>query len=255
MCELFGASAATKRNFSRWLVPFRSRGGETADNPDGWGLAHWKDAQPSIEKYPEPGWQSARFLELAHNLNSKLVLAHVRKATHPLTLGLHNTHPFVHACCDREWVFAHNGMVPQIANWPCASSVCHPEGETDSETAFCHVLASIAGDYDTTDHSRWLARLSAVAEAIAATGKFNFLLSDNRFLIAYGHDHLYYLDHDDGQHRYALVSTEPLTDEDWCCFSAGELRVYRDGALFANHVPPRIFQDANKIADLSRVLS
>ena len=133
--------------------------------------------------------------------------------------------------------------------------MCHPEGETDSETAFCHVLASIAGDYDTTDHSRWLARLSAVAEAIAATGKFNFLLSDNRFLIAYGHDHLYYLDHDDGQHRYALVSTEPLTDEDWCCFSAGELRVYRDGALFANHVPPRIFQDANKIADLSRVLS
>ena len=254
MCELFGASAKIERNYSRWLIPFCSRSGETADNPDGWGLAYWKNKQASIEKSPEPGWQSARFIELAHKLNSRLVLAHVRKATHPVIPNLHNTHPFAHACCDREWVFAHNGMVPEISNWPCTTSVCHPDGETDSETAFCHLLANIAGEYDTADHSRWLAHLAEVAQSIAATGKFNFLLSDGRLLIAYGHNHLYYLDQENGGSPYALVSTEPLTDDDWCGFSAGELRVYRDGVLFANHVPLRIPGDADKISNMNREL-
>jgi hypothetical protein len=38
MCELFGASAAKARGLAGWLNPFRTRGGGTADNPDGWGV-------------------------------------------------------------------------------------------------------------------------------------------------------------------------------------------------------------------------
>lgn len=248
MCELFGASASSDRSFSRWLKQFRLRGGKNADNPDGWGVAYWNAGQPCIEKTPEPGWQSPRFLELAEQLHCRLVLAHVRRATNPPTTGLQNTHPFAHACCDREWVFAHNGMVPAIANWACPSSVCHPQGETDSETAFCHLLAGIAGEYGTADQQRWLARLVEVAKAIAATGKFNFLMSDGRLLIAYGHDRLHYLDRGDGQQAHALVSTEPLTGDDWQCFAPGELRVYCDGKLSANHIPPQLPSPAVPVA-------
>jgi len=249
MCELFGASASAAMNFPRWLVPFRLRGGQAADNPDGWGLAYWQDVEARVEKSPEPGWQSSRFLDLAHHLHSSLVLAHVRKATLPRAPGMQNTHPFIHDCCDRKWIFAHNGMVPEIANWGCASPVCHPEGETDSETAFCHLLADIAGNYDAADHPGWLAHLAAAANTIAATGKFNFLLSDGRFLMAYGHDHLYYLQDEDGRQRYALISTEPLTHEDWHAFAPGELRVYFDGMLFARHAP----QQGDEIASQATV--
>ncbi|MBI3096155.1 MAG: class II glutamine amidotransferase, partial [Rhodocyclales bacterium] len=43
MCELFGYSADRGQGLSRWLMPFRERGGGKADNPDGWGVASWHD--------------------------------------------------------------------------------------------------------------------------------------------------------------------------------------------------------------------
>lgn len=231
MCELYGASAATPIPHTRWLLTFRARGGGTADNPDGWGVAHWSGAQAALEKSPEPAHRSARLQQLAQEIASPLVLAHVRKATHPAAPGPLNTHPFAHDCCDREWVFAHNGMVPAIVGQPCAYS-CRPAGETDSEFAFCHLLAGIVDAYDVAALEPWLGRLAQVATRIAALGKFNFLLSDGRVLLAYGHDRLHYAE----RPGLALVATEPLDDGAWRPFVPGELRVYRDGAPLASHV-------------------
>ena len=234
MCELLGGSSHVPRSFSRWLTPFRLRGGNTASNPDGWGVAFWADGHAAIEKSPDPGWANPRFQELAGRGDSSLVIAHVRKARHPPVPGLLNTHPFAHACCGREWVFAHNGLVPVVAG--CASA-CRPGGETDSETAFCQLLAGIAGEYDATDHRRWIERLAEVAASIAASGKFNFLLSDGRVLIAYGHDRLHYIESSSGGEALAVVSTEAITDDDWRAFAPRELRAYRDGILLARHIP------------------
>ncbi len=233
MCELFGASASKAGDYSGWLIPFRARGGGTADNPDGWGIASWKNGRADIEKSPQPAWNSARFLELAASTRSQLILAHVRRARHPPIPGLLNTHPFAHDCCGREWVFAHNGMVPDIVEQPCAYDGCHPAGETDSEFAFCHLLAGIVDAYDNTDVGQWLAQLATRATAIAALGQFNFLLSDGCVLIAHGHDRLHYAERPDG---LVLVATEPLDGGDWRAFAPGELRVYRDGTLLASHV-------------------
>ncbi len=237
MCELFGASSSTPRTFSRWLRPFRLRGGESADNPDGWGVAFWSGGHPHIEKSPEPGWSSTRFLQLSEGLASDLVIAHVRKARHPPVPSLENTHPFVHACCDRDWVFAHNGLVSDSVDQLALNPSCHPVGETDSEHAFCQILAGIAGTYATDDHQPWLNALNRLADAIAARGKFNFLLSDGRILIAYGHDRLHYLEASDGCGRFALVATDPLADGPWQPFADQALRVYKDGVLLACHSP------------------
>jgi glutamine amidotransferase len=246
MCELLGGSSRFPRSFSRWLAPFRQRGGHTANNPDGWGVAFWADGWAAIEKSPEPGWANRRFLALAERADSPLVIAHVRKARHPPVPGLLNTHPFSHACCGREWVFAHNGLVPVV---PGCASACHPGGETDSETAFCRLLAGIAGDYDAIDHGRWISRVAEVAAVIAASGKFNFLLSDGRVLIAYGHDRLHYLDGSPGGEALAVVSTEPITGDDWHAFAPQELRAYRDGILLARHIPGDVadFMQADKV--------
>mgnify|MGYP000082406179 CR=1 FL=1 len=234
MCELLGASSSVARSYSRWLAAFRSRGGQAADNPDGWGVAFWPGGKALIEKSPEPGWNSPRLAALTGRADSTLVIAHVRKARHPPVPGFLNTHPFAHACCGQEWVFAHNGLVPVVAG--CAAA-CHPKGETDSEVAFCRLLAGIAGDYDSLDHGHWIARLAQVASEIASSGKFNFLLSDGHLLVAYGHDRLHYLEKSSGRVLLAMVSTQPITDDDWREFAPGELRVYRDGALLACHVP------------------
>lgn len=237
MCELFGASSSAPRGLARWLTPFRARGGEAADNPDGWGIAYWLDGHPKIEKSPEPGWSSELFLRVSENLVSGLVIAHVRKARIPPVSSLENTHPFVHLCCGRAWVFAHNGLVADVFNHPVGGLSCRPLGATDSEFAFCRILAGIAGSYAHGDPQNWLHALNRLADAIATLGQFNFLLSDGRTLVAYGHDRLHYLESSEGYSRCALVATEPLDDDPWQPFAARELRVYQDGVLLASQAP------------------
>ncbi len=237
MCELFGASAHGATELASWLEPFRRRGGATADNPDGWGVAWWDTGTLRTEKAPEPGASSGRFAQLARRLRTGLLLAHVRKARHPPTPGMRNTHPFVHQCCGREWVFAHNGLVPDVIGTE-RSMHCRPDGETDSEHAFCHLLAELAGCYRAASIDHWMAQLGGVARTIAELGKFNFILSDGAFLIAYGHDRLHYLERPEGEPPLALVATEPLTAESWRAFARDELRVYRDGTLALRWAPP-----------------
>jgi glutamine amidotransferase len=227
MCELFGASAAEPVGLERWLPAFRERGGRTADNPDGWGIAAWREAALRIEKAPEPGATSARLAALARTLAAEVLIAHVRKARHPPVPGMLNTHPFVHACCGREWVFAHNGLVPEVIAHAPEAVVCRPDGETDSEHAFCHLLGAIAACYEGGSDCDWMGRLGRQAGTIAALGKFNFLLSDGAVLVAYGHDRLHHCE----RGGLALVATEPLTPETWVPFARGELRVYKAGEL------------------------
>jgi len=233
MCELFGCSGDREQSLSPWLTPFRARGGGNADNPDGWGVASWHDGTVSLTKSSEPGFSSAGFARVAGALRTRLAIAHVRKARHPPVPGMLNTHPFIHACCNRDWVFAHNGMVPEVIEWQTTGPLCLPDGETDSEYAFCHLLTDIAEAYDNPLQPAWLDRLARLSEKISALGKFNFLLSDGRELIAYGHDRLHQLKIDDESGCRIIVATEPLTDGMWLPFAAGELRVYRDGKLIA----------------------
>lgn len=250
MCELFGASSSAPRTLSRWLRPFRLRGGESADNPDGWGVAFWSGAYPEIEKSPDPGWSSTHFLQLSESLDSGLVIAHVRKARHPPVPSVENTHPFVHTCCGREWVFAHNGLVSDVV-LSAPNPSYHPLGETDSEHAFCQILAGIAGTYATDNHQPWLNALNRLADAIATQGKFNFLLSDGRILMAYGHDRLHYLESSDGRGRFALVATEPLAGDPWQPFADQELRVYKDGVLLVRYSPQGFAQASSELANKS----
>lgn len=74
-------------------------------------------------------------------------------------------------------------------------------------------------------------RLAQRSAAIASLGRFNFLLSDGEFLIAYGHDRLHYLESPAGADGLVLVTTEPVTAELWQPFARGELRAYKNGTL------------------------
>jgi glutamine amidotransferase len=250
MCELFGASAIRPGRLTRWLKPFRARGGGAADNPDGWGIATWEVGAARIEKAAEPGAASERFAEIAARLAASLVIAHVRKARHPPVPGMDNTHPFAHTCCGRDSVFAHNGLVPEVIAAHPGNGLCRPRGETDSEHAFCHLLAEIAGCYRAAWQTGWATHLAGVAGAIAARGKFNFLLSDGDLLVAYGHDRLHHLE----RPGRALIATEPLTSERWAPFAPRELRVYRAGALALRAASPVALSDGPSARSASRAL-
>jgi len=239
MCELFGLSSTHALAASNLpLAEFRLRGGASANNPDGWGMAWRQGSELQLSKEPLPGHSSARFAELIHTLQSGLILAHIRRATSPPVNTPGNTHPFIHACCDRPWVFAHNGNVPEVMAAEAAecNAICRPDGQTDSEFAFCHLLRHLTGHYHTpsTDDD-WLSILVAVSGQIATHGKFNFLLSDGKLLIAYGHDRLHYLHQivtTDEANSIVMVATEPLGEPSrWTAFAPGELRIYQDGML------------------------
>jgi len=239
MCELFGLSADHLLNGDELpLAEFRRRGGALADNPDGWGLAWREGGEFHLEKEPLPASASTRFAALIETLRSDLVVGHVRKARFPPVNTLANTHPFLRPCCGRGWVFAHNGLVPDIVALEAANGgrVCLPEGETDSELAFCHLLSHATRHFRDAG-AGWPAALAAVSELIARHGMFNFLLSDGEHLIAYGHDRLHYLETE----GVALVATEPLGgDSGWTAFAPGELRIWRAGARVgrvATHPP------------------
>lgn len=239
MCELFGLSSSQPADLTASLGLFAQRGGGSADNPDGWGLAYLKDGEFQLEKEPTAAAHSKRFASLYSRVRSDLVLAHVRKAKNPPVNTLANTHPFLCACCGREWAFAHNGTVPDIMGNDATrlQGRCHPEGDTDSEYACYYLLEKIAPLFRAEvepGSSAWLEELAAVSEFIASYGQFNFLMSDGRYLIAYGHDRLHSLERHCGDLRASLIATEPLTEnEAWRAFEPGELQVYHRGERIA----------------------
>lgn len=237
MCELFGMSSDRAISARSPLSLFQMRGGETADNADGWGLAYLEGDAFAIHKAPEAAARSASFTRLAQQIHSRLIIAHVRKANPPTAHTLENTHPFMRACCGRHWVFAHNGQVPEVIapQGCCHPRHSHPGGETDSEHAFIYLLEEIAGTFPSTPPATvdaWFETLATRSAAIAAYGQFNFLMSEGEHLIAYGHDRLHSQQRIEGGVQSVLIASAPLTgDESWEAFAPNELRVYRGGQL------------------------
>ena len=248
MCELYGMSSSAPLGMESALMRFRQRGGAEADNPDGWGLAYWEDANWQLHKAPEAAAKSTRFASLVRNICSTLVVAHVRKANPPSAHSEVNTHPFARECCGRRWVFAHNGKVPELVQ---ANGCCHPQGtqplgETDSEHAFYFLLEEIAkvlSSSEEGDDSPWIAKLATLSETIAAYGKFNFLMSDGVYLVAYNHDRLHVLEGQNNTNPWVKIASEPLSAKPWQALRTGELRVYRKGVLtqsVATQPPPAV---------------
>ena len=237
MCELFGMSSERPISASTPLSLFRKRGGETADNPDGWGLAYLEGDAFALHKAPEAAARSALFATLSEQIHSRLIIAHVRKANPPTAHTPSNTHPFMRTCCGRGWVFAHNGTVPEVvaAQGCCHPRHSHPEGETDSEHAFFYLLEEIASTFHSAPPAMmdaWFDTLAMRSAAIAEYGQFNFLMSDGEHLIAYGHDRLHSQQRMEGDVRSVVIASAPLADDEpWEAFAPGELRVYRGGQL------------------------
>jgi glutamine amidotransferase len=140
MCRLFGFRSVIPSQVHRSLIAAdNALGRQSADHPDGWGVAYYVDGAPHVTRSPSHALSDALFHRVSGVVSSETVLAHVRKATQGPQTVL-NCHPFQYG----RWVFAHNGDVPRFhEEWrrPLMNEVA-PRlrrfilGETDSEVLF-----------------------------------------------------------------------------------------------------------------------
>lgn len=255
MCELFALSSNKVVGVRFTWRGFLKRGRK---HRDGWGVAFYRDGTAIVikEPLPAPNSNMAKILRDTNYVQSNIVISHVRRGTKGGKTYA-NTHPFRRELYGKEWVFAHNGDVSQIAELEDFKLKYYsPIGQTDSEYAFCYIMDRLRELGKERLSNPYIVRdaLERIAERIQRYGRFNFLLSDGKHIYAYmsRKDELHYLfrypphtrvvglrDEDfevdlremkSPDEKAILVATQPLTKgEKWHKFPLGRVLVFRNG--------------------------
>lgn len=251
MCELLGMSANVPTDICFSFSGLMRRGGDTGPHRDGWGLTFYEGKGCRTFKDPEPSYQSkiAKLLE-QYPIKSCAVIGHIRQANRG-AVKLENTHPFVRELWGRNWTFAHNGQLTDYKDLETGDFT--PIGTTDSELAFCYILAQVKARFPKPPKNpmtlgRFLAKH---ADVLRAKGVYNMLLTDGRHLFAYCTSKLHWITRrapfgkallidNDWEIDFAkettpsdvvtVVATQPLTkNETWHKMGTGEWLMFKDG--------------------------
>lgn len=248
------------------LEELARHGGSNGPHRDGWGLAYYVDGDVRLMKEPAPMGDSAcvRFVQ-DHPFRTTIAISHIRRATQGATL-LRNCQPFVRELGGAMHVFAHNGNLDVKSSSERLRLGAHrPIGETDSEHAFCALLARL--DELWRDGARpslddRLAVVKSFAADLRPLGPANFLYADSDVVFAHGHARMHGAEgirppglhvlcrscahepdeHDFGgvaieeapghEQRVVLFASVPLTAESgWRPLDVGEIVVARAGVV------------------------
>ena len=189
-------------------------------NADGFGIGWYADGDPVPARYRRavPMWGDPSLPDLARVIRSAAVLAAVRSATAGMALGEAGVAPFASG----RWLFSHNGVldgwpasaerlsVPASAEQPFVQkkrlSLFSLEAMVDSAFLWALVLGRLeAGD----PAEAALAQTIVAVEAAGGTGRFNFLMTDGRSVVATAAgDTLWYRQADGA----VIVASEPGDD-------------------------------------------
>jgi predicted glutamine amidotransferase len=234
-------------------------------NRDGWGFAFYEggDAQIYREAGPAASSEWMHFLRNHQHL-SQCIISHIRKATIG-EIALRNTQPFSRVLAGFRHVFCHNGILADIHHKIEATHLS-PIGETDSEYAFCFLLAQMESLWSSGRPELALRAelIRSVFDRFAELGPANFLYSDGEYLYAYANRRLqssggceppgmYYLyrdcDHDRGVQplvglelngierntgqKVVLFASVPLSNERWLPLQENQLIVAINGCIVA----------------------
>lgn len=222
MCELLGIAFNEPVTASISFRGFRHRGNK---NPDGWGLAWFKNRQAEIRKEPAPAHESslAAALQMDRQISSHIFVGHVRFANRGRRC-LENTHPFCQSIHGLPVVFAHNGTLNALPRPSCFT----PKGETDSEQAFCVLFSRMEeNEIPFTDYP-WI---EDQLRELNRYGTMNLLFSNGDSLFAYRDTN--------GYNGLCLTSRKApflqvqLKDEDWVVHLSEEKKPSEQGCVIA----------------------
>lgn len=256
MCELMSICSNMEINPEFSFKELKIRGGEKKGHKDGWGIGFYKNNKAEIIKDSSPAYNNPKAKEIEEGkikLNSKIFISHIRYSTSG-NPSYENTHPFTRKLFDKEWIFAHNGT---LGNFGMKNGIFNeklvnfkPEGQTDSEYAFCFLLDRIKEKCNENSTLEGLIKIiEDTANYIKSYGRFNFLLSDSVYLYCFGYDSLYFVKRKSGNfpvtlkdsdysvnvsdmkkdgEKAIIVATKPLTkEENWKKING--LIVFKDG--------------------------
>jgi predicted glutamine amidotransferase len=255
VCELLGMECNVPTDIVFSFSGLALRGGAKGPHSDGWGLALYDGNAVRTFLEPTACAHSPLATYVRQNpIKTLLAIAHVRQKTRG-QVSLANTHPFVRELWGRTITFAHNGTIKNVRKLPLGRF--RPIGNTDSEYAFCTMLARLETLFPRYPRQRkelWRA-VADLGGELGSSGTFNFLLGDGEHLFARCATKLCYiirkapfdkatLADDDltvdfaevttPNDRVAIVATAPLTrNETWTVGTPGQLWVFRGGELRA----------------------
>jgi transglutaminase-like putative cysteine protease/predicted glutamine amidotransferase len=239
------------------------------NRPDGWGFGWYPrdGVGASVLKDPHVEYDMtvAAAVQRWDRFRSSIFMCH--SGTHR-GRSFTDTHPFVRSHAGRDWIFAHNGELGRNLDvtLPLDEGLgFEPVGQTDTEHAFCWLMGQVraAGARSLSDLSwhtvrEWLQKLNEL-------GTLNIVWSDGLHVIAYhdqrGFNALHHLrrlppptstklESDlleldvsssvDENRTFTVISTRPLSGEDWVQFAPGEMRVISRGQLIdtGETIPP-----------------
>lgn len=260
MCELFGMSSRLPATVNLSMEEFARHGGLTGPHTDGWGIAFFEGAAIRLLKEPEPAANSPWIAFVREQgIKSSLVISHIRRATRG-PRALKNTQPYCREMGGRMHVFAHNGFLDGVDDLELGTF--RPVGDTDTELAFCHLLARLQPLWVDSGHPPGpmdvLPIVTDVARRLAIMGPANFLYSDGQTLFAHS-DRRRGLDGtiappglhvltrecpargdllqgsgisiDAGKQSVVLVASRPLSDEPWQPLAEGAVLVVSEGLV------------------------
>ena len=258
MCRLYGFVANEKTKLECTLVQAHNslmqqskKDSLGRTNADGWGVSYYEDGSPVVEKEGGSAFDDPRFSQLAAQVRSRAVIAHIRLATVGET-DSRNAHPFSYG----TWSFAHNGTVngfEQLQDTLAAETdpelQQHRIGTTDSEQVFYWLLtrvkaAGISLESAISEAAQSETGLNILAESARElmrrsesfhdeASKLNFLLTDGSQMFATRWNNSLYFVHREGvrdcqvcqmshvepniqqTYRAVVVASEPISEEQW----------------------------------------
>lgn len=252
MCQLLGLNFNEPVKIDLSFRGFRHRG---EDNPHGWGLAYFIKNSSKIIKEERSAADSDVAKDLMNkNLISKIFISHVRFKSSG-DMNYNNTHPFKRTLFGKDFVFAHNGTLLNFSEHLRIKDF-FPQGETDSEYAFCYILQRLKDENIKEWDKNSFQFLKEIFSEINEFGRFNCLMSDGEHLFSYfdkkKHNGLVYvhrkapfqrvrLEDEDYEIDLAeqktpnqkgyIIATSPLTNEKWIKFTPGSLKIFKDGEI------------------------
>lgn len=264
MCELLALSTSESSHLTFSLHTLASHGRKADSSHDGWGVAFYQGADVALFREPSAAGDSelVHYLE-SHGPSTSLAISHIRHATRG-GVQLSNTQPFMRAMGGTTHVFAHNGDLPGVGDsLAVPSGGYHPIGQTDSEQAFCALLARLSPLWTLEVPPPLEARFAILYEFSAELrnlGPANFLYADGDALFAHSHKrrqwatgklsapglwlsqrHCQPIDPAPSRMqgvaittttRHALiVASVPLSNDSWTPLGEGELLAVRAGSV------------------------